>query len=332
MGGVPKAIVSDNLKAAVSKVDKYAPQVNKTLKDFALHYGCVIAPARPYAPQDKALVEGAVKLVSQRIFYPLSKHTFFSVAQLNERIAALLEGYNDYKFSQTGSTRSQEFISIEKGHLSALPPQRYLIKSFKRLKVQKMGYVYLSDDKHYYSVPYRYIGQYTEVQYTRLTVEIFHDKQRIATHKRDVRPGKYSTHKDHLSSAHKAYSQWNLGYFQNKALSIGATVKEYITRMILERPYPEVAYKQAQGILMLVKQYPKERIASAGILWLKQIYLHKFFLLFLRCNPHCIDIGRSSIHYCKSPGQQFVSYDIHSAHFVFPLFYPFIIVSLHLGI
>ncbi|WP_315815558.1 hypothetical protein [Paraflavitalea speifideaquila] len=36
MGGVPQAIVSDNLKSAVSKGHRYAPLINKTLADFAL--------------------------------------------------------------------------------------------------------------------------------------------------------------------------------------------------------------------------------------------------------------------------------------------------------
>lgn len=52
IGGVPQAIVSDNLKAAVSKGSKYAPVINRTLTDFALHYGCVVDPARPHHPQD----------------------------------------------------------------------------------------------------------------------------------------------------------------------------------------------------------------------------------------------------------------------------------------
>src|SRR5690625_1117063 len=69
LGGVTKAIVGDNMKAVVSKGHKYAPLINKTLKDLALHYGCVIDPTRPYHPKDKALVEGAVQLVYQRIFY-----------------------------------------------------------------------------------------------------------------------------------------------------------------------------------------------------------------------------------------------------------------------
>src|SRR5690625_5483559 len=62
LGGVTKAIVGDNMKAVVSKGHKYAPLINKTLKDLALHYGCVIDPTRPYHPKDKALVEGAVQL------------------------------------------------------------------------------------------------------------------------------------------------------------------------------------------------------------------------------------------------------------------------------
>lgn len=50
VGCVPQAIVSDNLKSAVSKTHKYAPLVNKTLADFALFYGCAVEPARPYHP------------------------------------------------------------------------------------------------------------------------------------------------------------------------------------------------------------------------------------------------------------------------------------------
>ena len=78
-GGVPKAIVPDNLKSAVTKGSKYEPVLNKTFKDFAIHYGCAVNPTRTYSPQDKALVENAVTLVYQRIFYPLSKMTFFSL-------------------------------------------------------------------------------------------------------------------------------------------------------------------------------------------------------------------------------------------------------------
>jgi transposase len=44
LGGVPYAIVPDNLKSAVSKGSKYAPVLNKTFADFGLFYGCSLDP------------------------------------------------------------------------------------------------------------------------------------------------------------------------------------------------------------------------------------------------------------------------------------------------
>src|SRR5690606_34286223 len=130
-GGVPQAIVSDNLKSAVSKASKYEPVINKSLKDFALHYGCAIDPARPYSPKDKAMVEGAVKIVYQRIFYPLSSSSFFSLEQLNQQISSLLVQYNDHKFQQLNSSRKELFLSTEKSTLNPLASDNYELKQFR---------------------------------------------------------------------------------------------------------------------------------------------------------------------------------------------------------
>ena len=42
------------------------------------YYGCVINPTRSYSPQDKALVEDAIKLVYQRIYYEIAKACNFA--------------------------------------------------------------------------------------------------------------------------------------------------------------------------------------------------------------------------------------------------------------
>ncbi len=262
-GGSPAAIVSDNLKAAVSRASKYEPVINRSFKDPGLHYGCSIDPARPYSPQDKAMVEGAVKLVYQRIFYPLGKHIFFSLESLNEQIGELTDQYNNCTLSQRSTTRNQEFPALEKQYLQPLPKNSYCLKAFKRLTVQKMGHICLSEDKHYYSVPYRFRGKRVEVQYTGHTVEVYFDRERIALHPRDARAGKYSTNKEHLSSHHKAYSEWNMDFFVGRARHIGEHAQEYVRGMILQRNYPETAYKQAQGILMLTKQYTPQRVDMA---------------------------------------------------------------------
>lgn len=263
IGGVPKAIVTDNLKSAVSKGHKYAPEINKTLQGLALHYDCVIDPTRPYHPKDKALVEGAVKLVYQRIFYPLSAHTFFSIDEINEAIMKLLVKYNQYSFQNAKTTRKQRFEELEKASLGALPSQPYEIRYYKRAKVQKIGHILMSVDKNYYSVPHRYIGHQVEVQYNNNTVEVFYKQERIASHTRSFRGGAYNTVKDHLPSSHQIYNDMNPEIYKERALKIGNYTLSYINRLFDQTTYPEQAYKQAQGILSFVKQYPSTRLEKA---------------------------------------------------------------------
>jgi len=113
--------------------------------------------------------------------------TFFSIETLNKAISEKLIEYNNYQMVQLETSRYKQFIDIEKSYLEALPSQPYELKEYKKAKVQKMGFVYLHEDKNYYSVPFRYIGQHVEVQYNSEDVEIYYNSDRIAMHKRNYR-------------------------------------------------------------------------------------------------------------------------------------------------
>jgi transposase len=262
-GGSPKAIVPDNLKSAVTKASKYEAIINKSLKALGLHYGSVINPTRSYSPQDKALVEGAVKLVYQRIFYPIRNMTFFSLEDLNRQIRIELDKYNNRLMSTLETSRLKQFLDVEKAYLQPLPPTQYQLKTYKRAKVQKMGYIYISEDKNYYSVPYRYISKSVEIQYNQTEVEIYYNTERIAFHKRSFQAGKYTTNKDHLSSTHRFYSNWSVEYFDGLAKKIGEHTRVYIKALIEQQQYPEIGYKQSLGIISLKKAYSLERIELA---------------------------------------------------------------------
>ena len=56
VGGVPRQIVSDNLRAGITRACFYEPRVNRTYADMASHYGTAVVPARLYKPCDKAMV------------------------------------------------------------------------------------------------------------------------------------------------------------------------------------------------------------------------------------------------------------------------------------
>ena len=262
-GGVPKAIVTDNLKSAVSRASKYEPQINKSLKDFAHHYSCVINPTRAYSPQDKALVENAVNLVYQRIYYPLRNMIFFSLTELNKEILRLLDKYNQLIFQRKESSRKELFQSIERGLLSSLPLTPYQMKNYCRAKVQKIGYVYFSPDKNYYSVPYRFIGNQTQIHYTKSWVEVYYNTDRIAIHERQPNKGIYTTNKDHLSSTHLAYKDWSPTYFKTLAKKHGESVLMFVDALINQHDYPEIAYKRSMGVIQLHREYGSERLNNA---------------------------------------------------------------------
>ncbi len=262
-GGVPKAIISDNLKSAVNRSSRYEPDINRSFKDFARHYNCVINPARGYSPQDKALVENAVHLAYQRIYYPLREMTFFSLEDLNSEINVLLERYNNLLFKRKESSRIALFQRTERQYLKDLPAGTYELKDYKRAKVQKMGYVYFSPDKSYYSVPYRYIGKETTIHYTKSRVEVFYSHERIALHRRNLIKGSYITNTDHLSSTHRFYSEWNPEFFKKKAQPHGEYVLACIEKILASQDYPEISYKRSLGIIQLHRAYGSQRLNNA---------------------------------------------------------------------
>jgi transposase len=76
-GVVPSLIIPDNLKSAVVKSDRYEPEINVAMKQFALHYQTVILPTRSNKPKDKAAVENAVTNVYRSFFAPLIMLSFY---------------------------------------------------------------------------------------------------------------------------------------------------------------------------------------------------------------------------------------------------------------
>ena len=63
-GGVPAALVPDQLKSGVARSCWYDPKIQRTYEAMAEHYGTTVMPARPGKPRDKAKVEGGVLTMS----------------------------------------------------------------------------------------------------------------------------------------------------------------------------------------------------------------------------------------------------------------------------
>jgi len=262
-GGVPQAIVPDNLKSAVVKSDKYEPTLNESFRDFVEHYKMTALPAGPYKPRHKALVEGAVKIIYQVIYTSIRENEFFTLEALNNAILILLDIHNNNPLRGRPYSRRQMFEEIERSILQPLALYRYELKNKRIVTVSKNNYVCLGEDKHYYSVPYHYIGKKVSILYSQTQVDIYYRYEHIATHKRNRRPFMFTTVEDHLATKHKFQSDWTPEKFLERARGIGEQTEKYITEILLRRQHPEQAYKTCQGILNYAAKVGNERLNAA---------------------------------------------------------------------
>lgn len=261
--GVPQVIVPDNLRSAVSKSSKYEAVINEDFASFAEHYGCTVIPARAYKPRDKALVEGAVKLIYRSIYPKLDGRVFHDLTSLNAAIRVALEVHNTTFFSGRNYSRRDQFEEIERSCLRKLNPLRYELKKRYTATVMKNGHVRLAEDAHYYSVPCKHIGKKVNLHYTSSLVEIYFRYEKIAEHSRSFSRYRYTTNTDHLASHHQYATEWSPEKFIHEASLIHPDVVSYIKKVMEEKTHPEQAYKSCSGILSFARRVGFKRLINA---------------------------------------------------------------------
>ena len=250
-GGAPAIVVPDNLKAAVIKCDKYGPTLNDALAQLANHHGFCVQPARPLKPRDKSNAENTVRIVYQRIYTALRNGVFFSLEELNNAILELTIKHNQKRMQQYNVSREERFLAIDKPNLRPLNPNPFELETTTMLKVALNGHVFLGADKHYYSVPYANIGKAAKVCYTATMVRIYIDNVLVATHPRNNQPGRYTTVKEHLASAHQDYVSRSPEYYKNRAKKASEPLYKVFCAIFdnLGAKPPETVYKTCDGLL-----------------------------------------------------------------------------------
>lgn len=261
LGGVPEAVVPDNLKSGVSKTCRYEPEINPSYNDLARHYQTVILPARVRKPRDKAKAEAGVLLVERWILAKLRKHTFFSLVDLNREIRKLLQALNNHSFKKLPGSRQSWFEEIDKPALQQLPASPYELAYWKKATVHLDYHVEV--EGFYYSVPHTLVKKQLDIRYTKNTVECFYSNKRVASHLRNVSGGRHVTIKEHMPLKHQQYLEWTPERFKRWAAKIGPETAILTELLLLKKEHPQQAYRTLLGILRLGKSYGDNRLEAA---------------------------------------------------------------------
>ena len=253
-------VVPDNLKSGVSKACRYDPQTNPAYQQLAQHYGTAIVSARPYKPKDKAKVEAAVQIIERWILARLRHHTFFSLAELNACIKALLEEVNHKPFKQLEGTHQSWFESVDQPALMPLPAVTYKYSDIKAAKVN-IDY-HVQYDQHLYSVPHHLVSEHIEVQASSALIRPYFHGKPVASHARRQGYG-MSTVATHMPTHHQKHQQWSAGRLMNWSKDLGDQVLIWVQYQLKSKTHEQQAYRVCLGLMNLAKRYPLERLNYA---------------------------------------------------------------------
>lgn len=260
-GGVPAAVVPDQLKSAVTVACKYDPGVQKTFDEWARHYVTTILPARPGKPKDKAKVEVGVLVAQRWILARLRNQTFFSLAELNARIAELLVELNDRRMRTYNMSRRELFEKLDRPALRPLPSETYEYAEWKRVLLN-IDY-HAEFEGHYYSAPHDLRGDELWLRATASAIEIYRLGRQVAVHARSRVLGRHTTLTEHLPMAHRVHAEWTPERILGWAATVGVNTRLFAERLLTERSHPEHGYRSCLGVFRLAKKYGNERVEAA---------------------------------------------------------------------
>ena len=120
------------------------------------------------------------------------------------------------RWYQKNKARLKAAKVVDRPALKPLPASPYVLAEW-RIRRVSLDY-HVEVEKHYYSVPHRFVRAEVEVRFTARTVEIFHKGERIVTAADNARGGGGRSQTNHINITPPA------GMSKQTASQLGATI------------------------------------------------------------------------------------------------------------
>lgn len=262
IGGVPEAVVIDNLKSGVTKACRYEPELNKTFEEFGDHFGTTILPARAVKPRDKAKVEKAVQDVERWVLAPLRNQRFASITEIQIAMEPRLHALNEKVMQDYKVSRRELYERLDKPALRPLPALPFAPAIWKLARVGPDYHIQI--EHHFYSVPFTLVREEVWVRITEGLVEAFHDNSRIASHRRSLVKYRHSTTPEHMPSVHQAVRSWTPENFKKWALAIGPETLKLVGIILSSHAHRELGFRTILGLQRLERKYDSIQLEAAA--------------------------------------------------------------------
>lgn len=195
-GGVPRVLLYDNLKSAVTERIGDVVRFNDTLLSFAGHHGYEPRPCAPYRGNEKGRVERAIRYVRDN-FMPA--RTWRDLDDLNAQARAWCLGVAAERRCPEDRLRTVgQVFSDERARLRLLPENPFPVEDVVAVEVGKTPYARF--DGNDYSLPHDHVRRTLTVQATLDTVRLLNGTEEIARHVRCWARGRQIEDPAHLAA------------------------------------------------------------------------------------------------------------------------------------
>lgn len=260
LGGVPERIVIDNLKAAIIRACWDDPEVQRTYRECAEHYGFLIAPCRPGTPEHKGKVEqGGVHYVKRNFL--AGRQAPLVISDANQKVLQWADQVAGLR--RHGTTQQKplvRFQEVEQAALLPLPKVPYEPSIWKQLKLHRD--CYLVFERSFYSAPYQRVGETLWLRAGTKTVDLYsQDHQLLATHDRAAEPGQRITNLNHLPPEKVPGLIISRPICRERAAAIGPATSQVVEHLLNHRPVDRL--RTAGRLLRLAERFNPQRLEVA---------------------------------------------------------------------
>jgi transposase len=256
-GGVPARVVLDNLKAAVTKADRYDPVFQRTFAEYARYRGFVIDAAVPRHPKGKPHVERQVQYVRESFFRGESWIDCDHVQR--EAVLWCREVAGQRVHGTTRKRPLAVFEGVEQATLQPLERPRFDPPAWRQCKVHPDHHIQFQ--KGLYSVPTRHVGKQVWVRGDSKLVRIYVEGECVKTHA-PVAPGCRSTDYRDYPAERAPYAMRDPEAIIAEARRRGVHIGRFAEKL-LAGTFPWSKLRQAQKLLRIGQRYGDARLDAA---------------------------------------------------------------------
>lgn len=231
LGGIPKEVITDNLKAAVIKTSRKGTVFNKMFEQFADYYDFGILNTRPRTPTDKGLVEVSVQIIQRSVLVKLRDRKFFSLEELQKALDVEMERINKNTSKRFQESRWDRFNRLEKNKLQPKPIHSYPFSKWIFQQTVSEFYQFTVDG-NIYSVPYTFIGKKLDIGITDKEIQFFYENEMVASHVQLTAQGEASILEEHMPANHRLYNSLSPSSIKQWAKSNGDAVYAFVEQIL----------------------------------------------------------------------------------------------------